>query len=87
MAIPISGDVVRDLELLVRSGHALLLVDGGEHERLRALIDKWIPDDELLRTTASVYSRGWHKVKLYFMIGHPTETDEDVEAILLEWAG
>lgn len=49
--------------------------------RLRALIDKWIPDDELLRTTASVYSRGWHKVKLYFMIGHPTETDEDVEAI------
>ncbi len=49
--------------------------------RLRALIDKWIPDEELLRTTASVFSRGWHKVKLYFMIGHPTETDEDVEAI------
>ncbi len=49
--------------------------------RLRALIDKWIPDEELLRTTGSVFSRGWHKVKLYFMIGHPTETDEDVEAI------
>jgi radical SAM-linked protein len=49
--------------------------------RLRALIDKWIPDEELLRTTGSVFSRGWNKVKLYFMIGHPTETDEDVEAI------
>jgi radical SAM family uncharacterized protein/radical SAM-linked protein len=49
--------------------------------RLRALIDKWIPDEELLQTTNSVYARGWNKVKLYFMIGHPTETDEDVEAI------
>jgi radical SAM family uncharacterized protein/radical SAM-linked protein len=49
--------------------------------RLRALIDKWIPDEELLQTTGSVYARGWNKVKLYFMIGHPTETDEDVEAI------
>ena len=49
--------------------------------RLRALIDKWIPDEELLDTTGSVFERGWNKVKLYFMIGHPTETDEDVEAI------
>jgi radical SAM family uncharacterized protein/radical SAM-linked protein len=49
--------------------------------RLRALIDKWIPDEELLETTGSVFARGWNKVKLYFMIGHPTETDEDVEAI------
>ncbi|MBZ0269070.1 TIGR03960 family B12-binding radical SAM protein, partial [bacterium] len=49
--------------------------------RLRALINKWIPDEELLETTDSVFSRGWNKVKLYFMIGHPTETDEDVEAI------
>ncbi len=49
--------------------------------RLRALIGKWIPDEELLSTTNSVFERGWNKVKLYFMIGHPTETDEDVEAI------
>ena len=49
--------------------------------RLRALIDKWIPDEELIQTTNSVYARGWNKVKLYFMIGHPTETDEDVAAI------
>ncbi|GJM44867.1 MAG: B12-binding protein [Gemmatimonadota bacterium] len=49
--------------------------------RLRALIDKWIPDEELLNTTDSVFARGWNRVKLYFMIGHPTETDEDVEAI------
>ncbi|MEZ5063194.1 MAG: TIGR03960 family B12-binding radical SAM protein [bacterium] len=49
--------------------------------RLRALIDKWIPDEELIETTGSVFARGWNKVKLYFMIGHPTETDEDVTAI------
>ena len=49
--------------------------------RLRALINKWIPDEELLSVTNSIYARGWNKVKLYFMIGHPTETDEDVEAI------
>jgi radical SAM superfamily enzyme YgiQ (UPF0313 family) len=49
--------------------------------RLRALIDKWIPDEELLRVTGTVFERGWNKVKLYFMIGHPTETDEDVRAI------
>lgn len=50
--------------------------------RLRALIDKWIPDEELLKTTSAVFERGWKKVKLYFMIGHPTETDEDVQAIV-----
>jgi radical SAM family uncharacterized protein/radical SAM-linked protein len=49
--------------------------------RLRALIDKWIPDEEILGTTEAVFARGWERVKLYFMIGHPTETDEDVEAI------
>ena len=49
--------------------------------RLRALINKWISDEELLATTTAVLERGWNRVKLYFMIGLPTETDEDVEAI------
>jgi len=50
-------------------------------DRLRAVIDKWIPDEELINTTREVFSRGWESVKLYFMIGLPTETMDDVEAI------
>jgi radical SAM family uncharacterized protein len=50
-------------------------------ERLRQVINKVIPDDRLLATADAVYSRGWRNIKLYFMIGLPTETDEDVVAI------
>jgi radical SAM family uncharacterized protein len=50
-------------------------------ERLRRVINKVIPDDRLLATADAVYSRGWRSIKLYFMIGLPTETDEDVVAI------
>ena len=49
--------------------------------RMRAVIDKWIPDEELIEVTGQVYARGWDLVKLYFMIGLPTENDEDVLAI------
>lgn len=49
--------------------------------RLRAVINKWIPDEELLEMSAQAYERGWDHVKLYFMIGLPTERDDDVLAI------
>jgi radical SAM family uncharacterized protein/radical SAM-linked protein len=49
--------------------------------RLRAVINKFIPDEELLRMSKEAYSRGWDHVKTYFMIGLPTERDEDVYAI------
>ncbi|MFO7974648.1 MAG: TIGR03960 family B12-binding radical SAM protein [Candidatus Hydrogenedentota bacterium] len=49
--------------------------------RLRALINKWIPDEDLFNTAEEVFRRGWKHLKLYFMIGLPTETDEDVLAI------
>ena len=49
--------------------------------RLRQVINKFIPDEELLSMSAEVYKRNWDLVKLYFMIGLPTERDEDVEAI------
>jgi radical SAM superfamily enzyme YgiQ (UPF0313 family) len=50
-------------------------------ERLRGVINKPIADEELLAVTEQVYSRGWKTVKLYFMIGHPTQTMDDVAAI------
>jgi radical SAM family uncharacterized protein/radical SAM-linked protein len=49
--------------------------------RLRAVINKWIPDEELLNMSTEAYKLGWDHVKLYFMIGLPTERDDDVEAI------
>jgi radical SAM superfamily enzyme YgiQ (UPF0313 family) len=49
--------------------------------RLRALINKWIPDEDLLNMSAEAFKRGWGHVKLYFMIGLPTERDDDIEAI------
>ena len=49
--------------------------------RLRAVINKWIPDEDLITMATQAYGRGWKHVKLYFMIGLPTERDDDVEAI------
>ncbi len=50
-------------------------------DRMRQVINKYISTEELLQTAEEVYSRGWRLIKLYFMIGQPTETDEDVLAI------
>lgn len=49
--------------------------------RMRAAINKWIPDEHLLATTGEVFARGWEVIKLYFMIGLPGEEDADVAAI------
>ncbi len=50
-------------------------------ERLRKIINKPISDQQLLDTAREIYQRGWHTIKLYFMIGLPSETVEDVQAI------
>ncbi len=50
-------------------------------ERMRRIINKYISDDEIIETTREIYRRGWTTIKLYFMIGHPSETMEDVQAI------
>ncbi|MDI7276296.1 MAG: TIGR03960 family B12-binding radical SAM protein [Anaerolineae bacterium] len=50
-------------------------------ERLRAVINKNVTEDDLLQTAEAAYGSGWDRIKLYFMLGLPTETDEDVEAI------
>ncbi len=50
-------------------------------ERMRRIINKFIPDEEILSTTREIYRRGWKTIKLYFMIGHPSETLADVQAI------
>ncbi|MCB9682069.1 MAG: TIGR03960 family B12-binding radical SAM protein [Alphaproteobacteria bacterium] len=49
--------------------------------RLRAVINKWIPDEELLEMADRAFELQWSHVKLYFMIGLPTERDDDILAI------
>ena len=50
-------------------------------QRLRDAINKNVTEEEILTTCATAFSGGWNNVKLYFMLGLPTETDEDVLAI------
>jgi radical SAM family uncharacterized protein len=50
-------------------------------ERMRRIINKFIPDEQILATAREIYAHGWPTIKLYFMIGHPAETLEDVQAI------
>jgi radical SAM family uncharacterized protein len=63
-----------------RSGGFTLAPEAAS-ERMRRIINKYIPDEDILNTTREIYSRGWTTIKLYFMIGHPSETLEDVQAI------
>ncbi len=62
-----------------RSG--LTFAPEGGSERLRKVINKMVTEEDLIRTVAAAYSHGWRQVKLYFMCGLPTETDEDVMQI------
>ena len=55
-------------------------------ERLRELINKGISADDLLESTKNAYQLGWRLIKLYFMMGLPTETDTDLQE-LMELAG
>ncbi len=51
-------------------------------ERLRRVINKGITEQALLDSVSSIFSLGWRIIKLYFMIGLPTEEDEDIDAIV-----
>jgi radical SAM family uncharacterized protein len=62
-----------------RSG--LTFAPEGGSDRIRKVINKMVTEDDLIRTVTTAYSSGWRQVKLYFMCGLPTETDEDVLAI------
>ena len=50
-------------------------------QRMRDVINKNVTEEDLLRACSDAFESGWTGVKLYFMIGLPTETDEDVLGI------
>jgi radical SAM family uncharacterized protein len=62
-----------------RSG--LTFAPEGGSDRIRKVINKMVTEEDLIRTVTTAYASGWRQVKLYFMCGLPTETDEDVLAI------
>jgi radical SAM family uncharacterized protein len=62
-----------------RSG--LTFAPEGGTDRIRKVINKMVTEDDLIKTVTTAYSNGWRQVKLYFMCGLPTETDDDVLAI------
>lgn len=65
---------------LTRNGRrsGLTFAPEGGSERIRKVINKMVSEDDLIKTVAAAYGAGWRQVKLYFMCGLPTETDEDV---------
>ncbi|AHH94975.1 TIGR03960 family B12-binding radical SAM protein [Kutzneria albida] len=65
---------------LARNGRrsGLTFAPEGGSERIRRVINKMVSEEDLIRTVTTAYANGWRQVKLYFMCGLPTETDEDV---------
>jgi radical SAM family uncharacterized protein len=68
--------------LVSRKKPGLTFAPEAGSERLRRVINKNISEDKLLRTAAAAFDRGWTGLKLYFMLGLPTETSEDIEDIV-----
>lgn len=60
---------------------ALTLAPEAGTQRLRDVINKGVTEEDLIRSVTDAFEQGWSAVKLYFMIGLPTETDEDVMGI------
>jgi len=68
--------------LPARSRTGLTFAPEAGSDRLRQTINKNVPEDALLETAATAFARGWQALKLYFMVGLPTETADDVEGII-----
>ena len=64
----------------VRKSGLTFAVEGGS-QRLRDAINKNVTEEDLLHTCAIAFEGGWSSVKLYYMLGLPTETDEDIVGI------
>jgi radical SAM superfamily enzyme YgiQ (UPF0313 family) len=60
---------------------ALTLAPEAGTQRLRDVINKGVTEEDLMRSVRDAFEAGWSAVKLYFMLGLPTETDEDVDGI------
>lgn len=74
-----SDELMEELKKVRRSG--LTFAPEAGTQRLRDAINKNVTEEEVLRTALKAFDGGWTSVKLYFMMGLPTETMEDIEGI------
>lgn len=74
-----SRELMEKLQTVRKTG--LTFAPEAGTQRLRDVINKNLTEEEILTTCANAFSGGWNSVKLYFMLGLPTETDEDVLGI------
>jgi radical SAM family uncharacterized protein/radical SAM-linked protein len=76
----LTPELMNEIKKVRKTGFTLAPEAGSE--RLRNVINKGISEDDLIESAKSAFSLGWRVIKLYFMLGLPTETDEDLEALV-----
>ncbi|HYA85624.1 MAG TPA: TIGR03960 family B12-binding radical SAM protein [Nitrospirota bacterium] len=76
----LTTEMIRAVAGVRKSGFTLAPEAGTE--RLRRVINKPVSDSDLLSAAETIFSSGWSVLKLYFMIGLPTETDKDLDGII-----
>ena len=74
-----SRELMEKLQTVRKSG--LTFAPEAGTQRLRDVINKNLTEEEIITTCTNAFAGGWNNVKLYFMLGLPTETDEDVLGI------
>lgn len=75
----VTDGMIRQIGRVGKSGFTITAEAGSQ--RLRNVLNKKVDDESILRVARQLLEGGWQSLKLYFMIGLPTETDEDVEGI------
>lgn len=76
----LTGELAAIIQRVRKTGFTIAPEAGTQ--RLRNVINKGITDDDILRTVEDAFAAGWELIKLYFMIGLPTETAEDIEGAI-----
>jgi radical SAM-linked protein len=76
----INPELLREIRLVRKTGFTIAPEAGSE--RLRKFINKDFSEDDYEKALKTLFEEGWHNVKLYFMIGLPSEEDKDIEAII-----
>jgi radical SAM family uncharacterized protein/radical SAM-linked protein len=76
----LTPELMEEIKKVRKTGFTLAPEAGTE--RLRRVINKGISEEDLLASTGTAFHLGWRVIKLYFMMGLPTETDADLHAIV-----
>ena len=76
----LTGEMAEVIRRVRKTGFTIAPEAGTQ--RLRNVINKGITEEDILHTAEEAFSAGWELLKLYFMIGLPTETDDDIEGLI-----